>query len=164
MLLQNGLIDTNWIMSQNQLVPIRPCCYSQIFPNTAAMHSAQRNLQNEWPTNILAQNKVDFPNLWCSDLQYITPARACVAWLSCVFLAVRRASPGWLLRGSLGCIQDAFARARTRPKGARDDRVSCIQVIGLAVSHYLMYWISRASLGRLLDCCVRIARLTSYMR
>ena len=37
------------------------------------MHSAQRNLQNEWSSNIVAhENKVDFPNYWCSDLQYIT--------------------------------------------------------------------------------------------
>ena len=26
-LLQNGLIDTSWIKSQNQLAPIRLCCY-----------------------------------------------------------------------------------------------------------------------------------------
>ena len=26
------------------------------------------------------------------------------------------------------CMQDSFARARTRPKRARDDRVSCIQI------------------------------------
>ena len=25
------------------------------------------------------------------------------------------------------CMQDTFARARTRPKDARDDRISCIQ-------------------------------------
>ena len=46
--------------------------YRQIFPNTAAMHSAQQNLQIEWSTNIVAQREVDFPNCWCSDLQYIT--------------------------------------------------------------------------------------------
>ena len=55
--LQNGLIDTNCIMSQNQLVPIRPCCYRKIFPNIATMHSAQRDLQNEWSTNIVAQKE-----------------------------------------------------------------------------------------------------------
>ena len=102
---QNGLIDTNWIMSQNQLdlvckIPllarrtrpmqpvgqarratigylvykIRPCCYLQIFPNTAAMHLAERNLQNEWSTNIVAQKEVDLRNFWCSDLWYITSA------------------------------------------------------------------------------------------
>ena len=30
-----------------------------------------------------------------------------------------------------GCMQDTFARARTRPS-ARDDRVSCIQERGLS--------------------------------
>ena len=35
-------------------------CYREIFSNTAAMHSAQRNLQNEWSTNIVAQKEVDF--------------------------------------------------------------------------------------------------------
>ena len=29
---------------------------------------------------------------------------------------------------SIICMQDSFARARTRPKRARDDRVSCIQL------------------------------------
>ena len=49
-------------MSQNQLAPIRPCCYRQIVPNTAAMHFAQQNLQNEWSTNIVAQKEIDFRN------------------------------------------------------------------------------------------------------
>ena len=75
-LLQNGLIDTNWIMSQNQLAPIRPCCYRrQIFPNTAEMHLGQRKLQNEWSTNILAWKEVDFRHFCCSDLWYITSAQ-----------------------------------------------------------------------------------------
>ena len=38
------------------------------------MNSAQRNLLNEWSFNIVAQKEVDFPNVWCSDLQYITSA------------------------------------------------------------------------------------------
>ena len=28
----------------------------------------------EWSANIVAQKEVDFPNFWCSDLQYITSA------------------------------------------------------------------------------------------
>ena len=36
------------------------------------MNSAKRNLQDEWSLNIIAQLKeVDFPDFWCSDLQYI---------------------------------------------------------------------------------------------
>ena len=40
------------------------------------MYSAQRNLQNEWSSNIVAQKEVDFTNFWCLDLQYITSANS----------------------------------------------------------------------------------------
>ena len=63
-------------MSQNQLGPIRPLCYRQIFPNTVAMNSAQLNktFKLSGRQQIVAQKEVDFPNIWCSDLQYITSA------------------------------------------------------------------------------------------
>ena len=79
-------------MSQNQLVPIRPCCYSQIVPNTAAMHSTQQNLQNEWSTNIVAQNKVDFPNFWFFIIEKLRQLTNVVGTLSHKGIA-RRALP-----------------------------------------------------------------------
>ena len=81
-LLKNCLSGTNWIMSKNQLVPIRPLYQCQVFSNIAAMNSAPRNLQNEWSFNIVAQKEVDFPIYWCSDLQYITSAIQFMVWRS----------------------------------------------------------------------------------
>ena len=47
-------------MIENQLAPIRPLCRRQIFPNTAAMNLARRNLENEWSPNIVAQKEDNF--------------------------------------------------------------------------------------------------------
>ena len=66
---QSRLIGANWFLLIIQLVPIRPICKSLIVPNITVMNSVQQNLQNEWSPNPVDQKEVDFPNLWCSDLQ-----------------------------------------------------------------------------------------------
>ena len=65
----------NWIMSQNQLDDVVTAKSFQI--------QQQCTQLNEWSTNIVAQKEVNFPNFWCSDLQYITSARfACAKRVS----------------------------------------------------------------------------------
>ena len=43
----------------------------------------------------------------------------------------------------MNCMQDTFARARTRPGQARDDRVSCIQqnyALFVRFKEYYTFW------------------------
>ena len=47
-------------------------------------------------------------------------------------------------------MQDSFARARTRPKGARDDRVSCIQSIVISYVRPLIRGFGIAIFGKFL--------------
>ena len=76
--LQNGLIDNNWIVSQIDHIMFLPPNLSKYSDN--ALNSTK---PSKWVVDQHCSSKGSrFRHFWCSDLQYITSARFCAAYIT----------------------------------------------------------------------------------